>query len=127
MALREIYSCGLKAILLTWAIFQDRGYFFRRKDLLKSKHRGLAISFFIDIIILLLILSVPVALWKIAHVIPLFKNGDKSLPSNYRPVSLLSCVSKIFEINVFKNIFNHLHKNKLLYKFQSGTPVIKIW
>jgi hypothetical protein len=33
--------------------------FFRRKDLLKSKHRGLAISFFIDIIILLLILS-----WK---------------------------------------------------------------
>jgi hypothetical protein len=58
--------------------------------------------------------------WKIAHVIPLLKYGDKSLPSNYRPVSLLSCVSKIFEKNVFKNIFNHLHKNKLLYKFQSG-------
>ena len=58
--------------------------------------------------------------WKIAHVIPLFKNGDKSLPSNYRSVSLLSCVSKIFEKIVFKNIFNHLHKNKLLYKFQSG-------
>jgi hypothetical protein len=53
-------------------------------------------------------------------VIPLFKNGDKSLPSNYRPVSLLSCVSKIFEKIVFKNIFNHLHKNKLLCKFQSG-------
>jgi hypothetical protein len=33
--------------------------------------------------------------WKIAHVIPLFKNGDKSLPSNYRPVSLLSCVFKV--------------------------------
>jgi hypothetical protein len=58
--------------------------------------------------------------WKIAHVIPLFKNGDKSLPLNYRPVSLLSCVSKIFEKIVFKNIFNHLHKNKLLCKFQSG-------
>ena len=42
------------------------------------------------------------------------------MPSNYRPVSLLSCVSKIFEKIVFKNIFNHLHKNKLLYKFQSG-------
>ena len=65
--------------------------------------------------------------WKIAHVIPLFKNGDKSLPSNYRPVSLLSCVSKIFEKIVFKNIFYHLHKNKLLCKFQSGfIPVLSI-
>ena len=54
--------------------------------------------------------------------IPLFKNGDKSLPSNYRPVSLLSCVFKVKYLKkiVFKNIFNHLHKNKLLYKFQSG-------
>jgi hypothetical protein len=34
--------------------------------------------------------------WKTAHVIPLFKNGNKSLPSSYRPVSLLSCISKIF-------------------------------
>jgi hypothetical protein len=38
--------------------------------------------------------------WKIAHVIPLFKNGDKSLPSNYRPVSLLSCASTIFDIKI---------------------------
>lgn len=30
--------------------------------------------------------------WKIAHVIPLFKKDDPSLVSNYRPVSLLSCV-----------------------------------
>ena len=52
--------------------------------------------------------------------IPLYKNGGKPLPSNYRPVSLLSCVSKIFVKIVFKFFFNHLHKNKLLNKFQSG-------
>jgi hypothetical protein len=58
--------------------------------------------------------------WKIAHVIPLFKNGDKSLPSNYRPISLLSYVSKVLEKIIFKHVFNHLLENKLLYKFQSG-------
>ena len=32
--------------------------------------------------------------WKMAHVLPLFKKEDPSLACNYRPVSLLSCVSK---------------------------------
>ena len=32
--------------------------------------------------------------WKIAHVIAIFKKSDKSLPSNYRPISLISCVEK---------------------------------
>ena len=39
--------------------------------------------------------------WKIAFIIPLFKRADKFLPSNYRPVSLLSCVSKCIEKNSF--------------------------
>jgi hypothetical protein len=30
--------------------------------------------------------------WKLAHVIAVFKKGDSSLPSNYRPTSLISCV-----------------------------------
>jgi hypothetical protein len=47
-------------------------------------------------------------------------NGDKSLPSNYRPISLLSCVSKVLEKIIFRHVFNHLLENKLLYKFQSG-------
>jgi hypothetical protein len=39
--------------------------------------------------------------WKLAHAITLFTAGDKSFPSNYRPVSLLSCVSKLLEKIVF--------------------------
>ena len=58
--------------------------------------------------------------WKLANVIPLFKQGDKSLVSNYRPVALLSAVSKIFEKVVYKPVFNFLIENALLYKFQSG-------
>ena len=53
--------------------------------------------------------------WKLAFVIPLFKSGDRSLVSNYRPVALLSTVSKVFEKVVYKNIFNFLIENMLLY------------
>ena len=42
--------------------------------------------------------------WKLADVIPLFKKDDPSVVSNYRPVSLLSCVSKIMERIIFKRV-----------------------
>jgi hypothetical protein len=35
--------------------------------------------------------------WKRYNIMPLFKKGDKTVPMNYRPVSLLSCLSKVFE------------------------------
>ena len=59
-------------------------------------------------------------IWKIANVTPLFKKGDKSDVSNYRPVSLLSCCGKLFERIVFKYMYNFLLENGLLYKYQSG-------
>ena len=36
-------------------------------------------------------------------------------PSNYRPVSLLFCTGKLLETVVFKELYNHLHENNLLY------------
>ncbi len=58
--------------------------------------------------------------WKIANVMPLFKKGDKSSPSNYRAISLISCVGKVMERVVFKHIYNYLKDNSLIYKHQSG-------
>jgi lipid A disaccharide synthetase len=48
------------------------------------------------------------------------KNLDSSLPSNYRPISLISCVGKIMERVICKHIYNYLHQNKLIYEYQSG-------
>ena len=58
--------------------------------------------------------------WKSATVIPLFKKGDKSDPSNYIPISLLSCVGKVFERVMYKYIYNFMLDNSLIYKYQSG-------
>ena len=58
--------------------------------------------------------------WKTASVMPLFKKGDTSSISNYRPISLLSAVGKVFERIVLKEVFDNLISNNLLYKFQSG-------
>ena len=44
-------------------------------------------------------------IWKLANVIPTFKKGDKSQPSNYRPVAVLSCIGKLQERIVFKNMY----------------------
>ena len=59
-------------------------------------------------------------MWKQGNLVPLFKKGDKSIPANYRPVSLLSNLGKVLERIIFKHVFNHLYSNNLLYKYQSG-------
>ncbi len=42
---------------------------------------------------------------KLANVIPIFKKGDTMLCTNYRSISLLYCISKVFE----KIIFDHIY------------------
>ncbi len=58
--------------------------------------------------------------WKLAHVIPIFKKNDPLLCTNYRPISLLPCISKVFEKALFNHIFTFLKENKLIDKRQSG-------
>jgi len=58
--------------------------------------------------------------WKNAHVTAIFKKGDTSLPSSYRPISLINCVGKVMERITYKHVYNHLMQNKLIYQYQSG-------
>ena len=57
---------------------------------------------------------------KIAKLIALFKKGSKTDPKNYRPISLLPLLSKVFEKVVHIQTENFLKNNNILYKNQSG-------
>ena len=57
---------------------------------------------------------------KIAKLKPLYKKGSKTEPQNYRPISLLPLVSKIFEKIVHYQTQDYLDRHKILYTYQSG-------
>ena len=57
---------------------------------------------------------------KIAKVIPLFKKGEETSIENYRPLSLLSSISKVFERVVFNQLYQYLDVNNLLFDSQYG-------
>ena len=58
--------------------------------------------------------------WKQANITPIHKEGSKTDPNNYRPISILSTVSKIIEKIVSKQVYDYLNSNEILNKFQSG-------
>jgi hypothetical protein len=57
---------------------------------------------------------------KIAKVIPLYKKQDAEVFSNYRPVSLLPCFSKILERIVFDKCMEYIDFNRILNDKQYG-------
>ena len=57
---------------------------------------------------------------KIARVLPSFKKDDVTLMDNYRPISLLTSTSKLFEKIVFTQLYNYFHENQLFYPSQYG-------
>ena len=57
---------------------------------------------------------------KIARVTPIFKKGNKTEMSNYRPVSILGPINKIFEKLLYKRLYKFLTKYEILYKYQFG-------
>ena len=59
-------------------------------------------------------------LMKHSKVIPLFKNGNKSDPSNFRPISILPTFSKIFEKIMLNQLLSHFRENNLMHNNQFG-------
>ena len=57
---------------------------------------------------------------KLAEVVPLFKSKDRSDESNYRPISLLTTMSKIMEKVVYKRVYDFLTNTSQLSNTQFG-------
>ena len=61
---------------------------------------------------------------KISRVRPLFKNGNTSNINNYRPISILPSISKIFEYVIFHQLFDYMSHNALFcqepFGFRTG-------
>ena len=58
--------------------------------------------------------------WKLSKVIPLHKKGSALDKNNYRPVSILSPISKVLERVVYNQIYDYFSKNKLFHKNSMG-------
>ena len=57
---------------------------------------------------------------KTAKVVPIFISGKKSSCKNYRPISILSVLSKVFERIVFERLYKFMQVNNLFYCHQYG-------
>ena len=55
-----------------------------------------------------------------AKVSPIFKNGSKTELNNYRPISVIPTVAKIFEKIIYDQLYQYLNENGLLNSGQSG-------
>ena len=66
--------------------------------------------------------------WKIAVVTPIFKKGDDGDPNNYRPISIIPVVSKLFEKILAKQLLHFFETNyftKAQFGFRSGQSTTK--
>ena len=59
-------------------------------------------------------------MWKTGLISPVYKGGDRSIPSNYRPVTLLPLLSKVMESIVADELMEFLESNSIISAYQHG-------
>jgi hypothetical protein len=64
---------------------------------------------------------------KLANIIPIYKAGDKDETGNYRPISLLTTFSKLYERVFYNRLANFLKMQKILFEYQFGFRIQLIW
>ena len=52
---------------------------------------------------------------KTVRVIPIYENGDKDDPGNYRPISILPTISKKFERHIANQVQSYFKKTNILH------------
>ena len=58
--------------------------------------------------------------WKLAKIISIHKSEDRKKCENYRLISILPVISKVFESEIFSQVYEHLNENTLLSNRQCG-------
>ena len=59
-------------------------------------------------------------LWKYADITPIFKKGEPSQAHDYRPISIIPAMCKLFERILTEDIYDHLSRNHLITSAQYG-------
>ena len=59
-------------------------------------------------------------MWKVSYIVPIFKKGDPSNRENYRPISITSIMSRVFERILVEEINFYLERNSLITDSQFG-------
>ena len=59
--------------------------------------------------------------WSSGIIHPVYKNkGDPTIPSNYRPITLLSCLGKLFTSILNTRLHKYIESNNIIHHYQSG-------
>ena len=58
--------------------------------------------------------------WKQGYIIPIYKNGDRSDPNNYRGITIISNIAKLFNSVINNRLIKFIENNNLIDENQIG-------